>query len=197
MPTAQHQVAYPHERLVRVLSRAAWILVALGVFGFLIVGADRPSNPYLLPPDGRLSAQGLPGFATARLVVTPGYGLQAPAPSRTCVLVASKPEQQTVGLMGQTSLHGFTGMAFESASMTDTPFYMKNTLIPLTAAWFGADGSYLVSVDMKPCPTTQTICPTYGPGVPYQLALEVPQGGLASLGIGPGSVLHLGGSCAA
>lgn len=192
---SQPAATYPHDRLVRVLSRAAWTLVALGVFGFLIVGADRPANPYLLPPDGRLSAQGLPGFATARLVVTAGYGLHAPSASRTCALVANKPQQQSVGLMGQTSLHGFTGMAFVFPSPTDTPFYMKNTLIPLTVAWFGTDGAFLVSVDMKPCPTTETICPTYGPGVPYQLALEVPQGGLASLGIGPGSVLHLGGSC--
>ncbi|HVA73710.1 MAG TPA: DUF192 domain-containing protein [Acidimicrobiales bacterium] len=195
MPADQQLLGDPPEGLVRVLRRAAWALVALGVVAFLIVGAKRPANPYLLAPDGRLSAQGLPGFATARLAVTPGYGLHAP--SGACVLVASTSAQQSVGLMGQTSLHGFAGMAFRFSHPAETNFYMKDTLIPLTVAWFGADGGYLVSVDMKPCPTTQSICPTYGPGVPYQLALEVPQGKLGSLGIGPGSVLHLGGSCSA
>jgi uncharacterized membrane protein (UPF0127 family) len=184
---------HPSEGLLRFLRRSAWTVVVLGVLAFLIVGANRPANPYLLPPDGRLTARGLPGFATARLVVTAGYGLHAD--TGACALVASTPAQQSVGLMGQTSLQGFAGMLFRFASPTETSFYMKDTVIPLTVAWFGPDGSYLVSVDMQPCPTTQSICPTYGPGVPYQLALEVPRGKLGSLGIGPGSVLHLGGAC--
>lgn len=189
----QRLLGNPPANLVSAVQRSALILVALGIVAFLIVGASRPANPYLLPPDGRLTSQGLPGFANATLTVTPGYGLHAPAPS--CVLVASNNAQQSVGLMGQTSLHGFSGMAFRFSSPTETSFYMKNTLIPLTVAWFGADGAYLVSVDMKPCPTTQTICPTYGPGAQYELALEVPQGRLGSLGIGPGSVVHLGSTC--
>jgi uncharacterized membrane protein (UPF0127 family) len=194
VPADQRLLGDPSERLVRFLRRAAWILVALGVLAFLVVGANRPANPYLLPPDGQLTAQGLPGFGTARLVVTPGYGLHSRS-GNECALVASKPAQQSVGLMGQTSLHGFVGMAFQFASPTETAFYMKDTVMPLTVAWFGGDGSFLVSVDMQPCPTTESICPTYGPGVPYELALEVPTGKLGSLGVGPGSVVHLGGAC--
>lgn len=34
---------------LRWLQRAAWILLVLGVCGFLIDGANRPANPYLLP----------------------------------------------------------------------------------------------------------------------------------------------------
>lgn len=185
---------YPPEGFIRVLRRSAWALVALGIIAFLIVGANRPANPYLSPPDGYLSSHGLAGFGTAQLVITPGYGMHAA--SGACALVASTPAQQQVGLMGQKSLQGFAGMAFRFASPTETSFYMKNTVIPLTVAWFGADGAYLVSVDMQPCPTTESICPVYGPGVPYQFALEVPRGKLGSLGIGPGSVLHLGGTCA-
>lgn len=183
----------PPEGLVRLLRRAAWTVVALGVLAFLVVGADRPANPSLLPPDGYMTGKGLPGFTNARLVVTPGYGLHSGG--SPCAVVASNASQQSVGLMGQTSLHGFAGMVFQFAKPTQTDFYMKNTLIPLTVAWFGSDGLYLVSVDMQPCPTTETICPTYGPGVAYQMALEVPRGKLGSLGIGPGSVLHLGGAC--
>lgn len=193
MPDDLRLLGNPPEGFVRALRRGAWILLALGILAFLIVGAKRPADPYLMPPDGQLSAKGLPGFGTAHLVVTAGYGLHAV--SGACALVASTSAQQSTGLMGQTSLHGFAGMAFQFSSPTETNFYMKDTVIPLTVAWFGADGRFLVSVDMKPCPTTQSICPTYGPGVSYQLALEVPQGKLGSLGIGPGSVLHLGGSC--
>ena len=194
MPLDRLLLDEPPERWLRFLARSSAALLALGVLAFLVVGANRPANPYLLPPDGRLTAAGLPGFGTAKLTVASGYGFHRPG-SDTCALVASSTKQQAVGLMGQTSLHGFAGMLFEFPSPTETLFYMKNTVIPLTVAWFGSDGSFLVSVDMQPCPSSETICPTYGPGVPYQSALEVPEGRLGSLGIGPGSVLHTGGAC--
>ena len=38
-------------------------------------------------------------------------------------------------------------------------------------------------------------CQIYGAAAPYRYALEVPKGQLASLGIGPGSILQLTGKC--
>lgn len=37
------------QRRARRLRRAVWVLLFLGVGGFLIDGANRPANPYLLP----------------------------------------------------------------------------------------------------------------------------------------------------
>ncbi len=96
--------------------------------------------------------------------------------------------------MGQRSLHGFPGMAFTYTQPSTDLFYMKQTLIPLTIAWFDATGAFIASLDMAPCPAG-SLCPTYSAGRPFMLALEVPAGKLGALGIGPGSTVHLGGPC--
>lgn len=98
--------------------------------------------------------------------------------------------------MNQTSLHGFAGMVFEFDRPTNVAFYMKDTVIPLSIAWFAADGGFLSSANMDPCPASRLSCPTYRPGEPYGTAIEVPKGNLGGLGIGPGSLVQLSGPCA-
>ena len=181
---------------IRRLRQIIWTLGALGVFAFLIVGANRPANPYLVPPGGHISAKTLAGFQTTYITVLPAPGHRAPASPR-CALLAKTTAQQERGLMNQTSLHGFVGMVFEFDHPTEVSFYMKDTLIPLSIAWFAADGSFLSSANMSPCPVGTVNCPTYGPGTRYGMAIEVPKGSLSGLGIGPGSSVQLGGPCAA
>ena len=48
---------------------------------------------------------------------------------------------------------------------------------------------------MPPCTGAQSTCPSYPADRPYRDAIEVPQGGLAALGIGPGSAISDRGSC--
>jgi uncharacterized membrane protein (UPF0127 family) len=186
----------PPEWAFRRVRQSAWVLFALGVFAFLVVGANRPANPYLVPPGGRVSAVSLRGFGATYVTVGPGTGLHAPARPQ-CMLLASTTVQQERGLMNQTSLHGFSGMVFRFDRPTTVSFYMKDTLIPLSIAWFAADGGFLSSTTMEPCPPKTVVCPTYGPGQSYGLAIEVPKGGLGALGIGPGSSVQLSGPCAA
>jgi uncharacterized membrane protein (UPF0127 family) len=180
---------------IRRLRQGVWVLAALGVFGFLIVGASRPANPYLVPPGGRISTKALAGFETTYVRIIAAPRLHASAQPR-CMLLATTTAQQERGLMNQTSLHGFAGMLFEFDRPTDVAFYMKDTLIPLSIAWFSADGSYLFSADMSPCPAKAKVCPTYGPGTRYGMAIEVPKGALTGLGIGPGSSVQTAGPCA-
>jgi hypothetical protein len=168
-------------------------LFAANIVAFLILGGNRPAKPRLNPPAGQLGDAGLGGFKDASLTVEAGRGLSSPR-GPLCVLVASTQAQQNQGLMGQTSLHGFAGMAFTFTAPSTDLFYMKDTIIPLSIAWFDASGSFVSSLDMPPCPP-DAVCPTYGAGRPYQLALEVSTGRLGSLGIGPGSSAHLGGPC--
>ena len=47
---------------------------------------------------------------------------------------------------------------------------------------------------MAPC-ADRPDCPTYPAGRPFRYALEVPRGGLAQLGVGPGAQLAVGAGC--
>ena len=109
------------------------------------------------------------------------------------LLALTVPEQEQ-GLMNRTNLAGYDGMVFQFPAPTTVEFYMKDTLIPLSIAWFDASGRLVSSTDMTPC-HTQESCQLYGAASQYTDALEVPLGSLGRLGIGPGSVLTVGGSC--
>jgi uncharacterized membrane protein (UPF0127 family) len=111
-----------------------------------------------------------------------------------CALLARTSAQQARGLMFRRDLAGYAGMVFEWSSPTTSEFYMKNTLIPLSIAWFDQSGRFVSAADMAPCPSG-VACPLYPAAAPYTIALEVPQGGLGHLGIGPGVSLTLAGPC--
>ena len=102
--------------------------------------------------------------------------------------MAATERQREHGLMGRRQLGDHDGMLFVFPGDTTTRFYMRNTPLPLSVAWFAADGSFLGSTDMKPC-GDRPDCHLYPPPALYRTAFEVPQGRLAGLGIGPGSRL--------
>ena len=87
------------------------------------------------------------------------------------------------------------GMVFAFPEDNDTGFWMMNTVMPLSIAWFEDDGDLVSTADMAPC-TSQTDCPTYPPTGSYRFALEVPQGDLGRLGVEEGSTIALSGDCA-
>jgi uncharacterized membrane protein (UPF0127 family) len=114
-----------------------------------------------------------------------------------CLLVASTDEQRQRGLMEVTDLGGYQGMVFVWDADTSGGFWMRNTPTPLSIAWFDADGDFVSSADMEPCSATADDCPIYPAGGSYRFAVEVFQGDLDRLGVGPGSRLALGGDCEA
>jgi uncharacterized membrane protein (UPF0127 family) len=181
-------------RLVSRIRRAAVVMLVLGVFGFLIVGANRPANPRLLPPLGAVKEASFKTFGAISFRVSAAPGLSSQN-HPSCALLARTPAQQARGLMTQTSLHRYAGMIFQFSQPTSQAFYMKDTVIPLSIAWFDASGTFVAEANMKPCPPTTVFCSTYEAGPKFQLAIEVPEGKLTSLGIGPGSILHLTGPC--
>jgi uncharacterized membrane protein (UPF0127 family) len=113
-----------------------------------------------------------------------------------CVLLAEEEAQRQRGLMEVTDLEGYAGMLFVWNADVSTSFYMRNTPTPLSIAWFDAGGALVSTADMEPCGDVDD-CPLYGADGPYRFALEVPQGELPSLGVEEGSVLRVGGDCAA
>jgi uncharacterized membrane protein (UPF0127 family) len=66
---------------------------------------------------------------------------------------------------------------------------MKNTLIPLSIAFYRADGRIARILDMAPC--KKNPCPLYDPGVAYRGALEVNEGAFARWGISEGDRLRI------
>lgn len=113
---------------------------------------------------------------------------------RGCALLAATPAQQAQGLMGRHDLGGYDAMVFDFGGEVTGPFWMRRTPLPLTVAFFAADGRFLGARDMAPC-GDRPDCPLYDPPAPYRYALEVPRGGLGRLGGGAGARLQLGGRC--
>jgi uncharacterized membrane protein (UPF0127 family) len=143
---------------------------------------------------------------------SPGRGLLAPVGFRSVVLTVTLPDgstehhcvwladdeaSQEQGLMGVTdpSLGGRAGMVFSFQTDTRVAFWMKDTLLPLSIAWFDAEGGFVSSADMQPCPEGTRTCPTFSAVGPYRTAIEVPLGGLEPLGLVAGSRLVIGDEC--
>jgi len=105
-----------------------------------------------------------------------------------CVLLASTAAQRARGLMGVTSLGGYDGMLFDFGGTVSGRFWMRDTLIPLSIAFFDGRGELVSTADMTPCPagTSDADCPRYGAKAPYATALEAQLGQLGELGIVPG-----------
>jgi uncharacterized membrane protein (UPF0127 family) len=104
-----------------------------------------------------------------------------------CLWLADDGDLRQRGLMFVTDLAGADGMLFRYPGATTGSFWMKNTVMPLSIAFFDADGRYLDAFDMDPCVADP--CPSYPTAPDFVDAIEVPQGMLASLAIGPGSTL--------
>ncbi len=105
------------------------------------------------------------------------------------VELADTQQERATGLMGRESLEPFDGMAFEFAEPTVGTFWMKDTLIPLSIAFWDERGRIVEILDMEPC--TADPCPFYGPGVPFVGAVEVQQGTFEEHGIEVGDRVEL------
>jgi uncharacterized membrane protein (UPF0127 family) len=104
------------------------------------------------------------------------------------VEIAQTTEQRQHGLMFRDRLPKNGGMIFVYFEDSEGGFYMKNTFLPLSIAYFDVDGKILKIVDMDPCETDSSL---YDPGVPYRGALEVNQGAFDEWGVSEGDVIHL------
>ena len=113
----------------------------------------------------------------------------ADGPVELDVELADTTQERATGLMGRESIGPHDGMAFTFGEPTDGAFWMKNTLIPLSIAFWNEGGRIVGILDMEPC--TDDPCPTYGPGVAYVGALEVEQGAFEEYGVQVGDRLEL------
>lgn len=105
------------------------------------------------------------------------------------VEIADTDELRSRGLMGRERLDEDAGMAFLWPEDTDSAFHMRDTLIPLSVAFFSAEGRILRILEMVPC--TADPCPRYDPETRYRGALELNGGAFARAGVRAGDRLRI------
>lgn len=91
-------------------------------------------------------------------------------------------EQREIGLMFRTDMPQHEGMLFVFEDPSRLCFWMKNTVLPLTAAFIADDGTIVNLENMKP-QTTESHCSAK----PVRFVLEMNQGWFAKKGVKPGS----------
>ncbi len=98
--------------------------------------------------------------------------------------LATTPQQRATGLMFRKEMPASEGMLFIFEQASEQCFWMKNTVMPLTAAFVADDGTLVNLVDMKPL-TTESHCSAK----PVRYVLEMNQGWFARKGIKAGAKL--------
>ena len=68
-----------------------------------------------------------------------------------CLWAAATPEQRGRGLMAVTDMGGADGMVFLFGEPTTSAFWMRDTPMPLSIAFFDAAGAFVSAADMAPC----------------------------------------------
>lgn len=97
------------------------------------------------------------------------------------VQVASTGRQREIGLMWRKDMPTQEGMLFVFEQPAGQCFWMRNTLIPLTAAFIADDGTIVNLADMQPQNDT-----SHCSGQPVRFVLEMNQGWFAKRGIRAG-----------
>jgi uncharacterized membrane protein (UPF0127 family) len=98
--------------------------------------------------------------------------------------LALTPEQRQTGLMFRKEMPQSEGMLFVFEQVAQQCFWMRNTLLPLTAAFVADDGTIVNLADMKP-QTTDSHCSAQ----PVRYVLEMNQGWFAKKGLKAGTRL--------
>jgi uncharacterized membrane protein (UPF0127 family) len=168
--------------------RPFWVLFVAGVlvlaglvtltWAVLLRDGRAPGVPR--PAGGALPPPATSGIAPAAYELRPSSG----TPVRVRLEVAATPDQRQRGLMERTRVADGTGMVFLFPDDTDSGFWMKDTLVPLSIAFVDAGGRVVAVREMTPC--HQDPCPVYRPGATYRSAVELGGGAFTEAGIKPG-----------
>jgi uncharacterized membrane protein (UPF0127 family) len=99
--------------------------------------------------------------------------------------VAATPDQRMTGLMHRKEMPQHEGMLFVFDYPAEQCFWMKNTLLPLSVAFVGDDGTIVNIDEMKP-QTLESHCSAK----PVRYVLEMNKGWFAKKGIKAGTRLE-------
>lgn len=130
---------------------------------------------FLLGQLGAVQAQEGPQLNLPRVMLSQGM-------HQIAAQVAQTPLQRQIGLMNRKEMPQHEGMLFIFEEPSQQCFWMKNTLLPLTAAFVADDGTIVNLADMKP-QTLDSHCSVQ----PVRYVLEMNQGWFAKKGIKAGA----------
>ncbi len=99
-------------------------------------------------------------------------------------MLARSPDERSIGLMFRTEMAANDGMLFVFEAPTQQCFWMRNTPLPLSAAFVQDDGTVANIEDMKPF-TLDSHCSAK----PVRYVLEMHKGWFAKRGVKAGSKL--------
>jgi len=133
----------------------------------------------LLGLSGNVQAQAAPQLDLPRIRLSAGM-------HQIDAQVAMTPDQRATGLMFRREMPQHEGMLFVFEQPAPQCFWMKNTLLPLTAAFVADDGTIVNLADMKP-QSTASHCSLK----PVRYVLEMNRDWFAKRGIKAG--FRLGG----
>lgn len=126
---------------------------------------------------GPVRAQDAPQLGLPRIDLAAGM-------HRIDAQVAATPQSRTIGLMFRRDMAANEGMLFVFEQAATQCFWMKNTLLPLTAAFVADDGTIVNLADMQP-QSLDSHCSAQ----PVRYVLEMHQGWFAKRGLKPGARL--------
>jgi uncharacterized membrane protein (UPF0127 family) len=160
------------------------------------------ADAFTLPPEVHSKELRVPhNVSVLRVLATLGLSLAVTFPHGTAVIrtadrtvrvrveIAETPAQLQKGLSGRSTLAPSSGMAFVWKSDVRGRFWMKNTSVPLSIAFWGEHGRILRILDMAPC--LRAPCKVYDPKVAFRGALEVNRGAFARWGVRRGAVVKI------
>ena len=130
------------------------------------------------------------GLSCASALAQPSAQLDLPRTQLTAgmfridVQLATTPQQRQIGLMSRREMPQTEGMLFIFEQPAEQCFWMKDTLIPLTAAFVADDGTIVNLADMKPLDET-----SHCSAKPVRYVLEMNQGWFAAKHIKAGNKL--------
>ena len=123
-----------------------------------------------------------PELSKERLVVTTRDG----EPHEFHVEMATKRDQQTVGLMFRTNVPADGGMLFDWGSPRDSQMWMRNTIVPLDMVFINTDGT-IRSIAENTIPESLAVIDSRGP---VRATLELAGGTTARLNIRVGDTVR-------
>lgn len=87
--------------------------------------------------------------------------------------IANTEKQREYGLMNRKSMPNNHGMVFIFPKTEILKFWMKNTLIPLDMIFLNHHKIVAIISNVLPCPKETNYCPSYGPDIPADEAIEL------------------------
>lgn len=162
-----------------------WFSILLAMFAGLIGGckknsaaanpADSASTPAAAPAR-QYPTEAQPRLPTIKLWI---------GPKEMITEMAVTEQQSETGMMFRTNMGENEGMIFDLPAPMQAEFWMKNTLLPLSAAYISPNGTIEEIHDLQPLDTNVVVAATNN----IKFVLETRQGWFKSNNISIGTVI--------